>query len=191
MKLISEFDRQENQTSKSRMSASLEADMYSPQNVRLEVMKILGTERSTKDIQELSQGLSESVDDHVSHSLTGVSVLLVDDSVDNQKLFERFLISSGAKVDLAENGLEAVQLQLVRRYDVIIMDIRMPVMDGYEATRKIRSNGFSGPIIALTAHATPGEEQRCLDAGCSDFQSKPIGRRGLIQAVLTACASAL
>ncbi len=86
-------------------------------------------------------------------------------------------------MQLAENGEVAVQLQSRGSYDVIVMDVRMPVMDGYQATRTIRANGFDGPIIALTAHATPGEEERCRAAGCSHFYLKPIDRAGLLRAV--------
>ena len=115
--------------------------------------------------------------------LDGVSVLLVDDSVDNQRLFERILISSGAKVDLAENGVVAIARAQINQYDVIIMDIRMPLMDGYEATRQIRLAGYQGPVLALTAHANPGEEERCRAAGCSGFFLKPINKAGLLDAV--------
>jgi CheY-like chemotaxis protein len=115
-----------------------------------------------------------------------VHLLLVDDSADNQRLFERILTSVGAKVDLAENGAVAVARAQATNYDVIIMDIRMPEMDGYEATRKIREQGFTGPIVALTAHANPGEEERCRAAGCSGFYLKPINRAGLLQAVTDA-----
>jgi CheY-like chemotaxis protein len=121
--------------------------------------------------------------------LEGVRVLLVDDSSDNQRLFERVLSSAGAKVDVAENGVVAIARSMATSYNVIIMDIRMPMMDGYEATRRIRSGGFTGPILALTAHANPGEEERCREAGCSGFYLKPINRLGLLTAVSEAVAS--
>lgn len=115
--------------------------------------------------------------------LDGVKILLVDDSQDNQKLFQRILVSAGGMVEIAENGEVAVRMQKLGEYDVIIMDIRMPILDGYEATRRIRNHGFSGPVLALTAHATPGEEKRCRDAGCSAFFLKPIDRMTLLKAV--------
>ncbi|RYZ60772.1 MAG: response regulator [Proteobacteria bacterium] len=115
--------------------------------------------------------------------LVGVRVLLVDDSSDNQRLFERVLASAGAQVDVAENGVVAIARSMSTSYNVIIMDIRMPMMDGYEATRRIRSSGYRGPILALTAHANPGEEERCREAGCSGFYLKPINRAGLLTAV--------
>lgn len=115
-------------------------------------------------------------------------LLLVDDSADNQRLFERILTSVGATVDVAENGVVAIARAQASAYDVIIMDIRMPMMDGYEATRRIRAQGFTGPILALTAHANPGEEERCRAAGCSGFYLKPINRGGLLAAVTEALA---
>jgi CheY-like chemotaxis protein len=115
--------------------------------------------------------------------LDGVCVLLVDDSPDNLLLFSRVLKSAGALVTIANNGSEAISLQNQSRFDVIIMDIRMPVLDGYQASRAIRAQGYDGPIIALTAHATPGEQERCMASGCSHFRLKPIDRQTLLQAV--------
>lgn len=116
--------------------------------------------------------------------LLGVQILLVDDSVENILLFNRVLKKEGANTDGAENGLVAIEKQKHQKYDVIIMDVRMPIMDGYEATRTIRLNGYLGPIIALTAHAVPGEKERCMAAGCSAFYSKPIDRQNLLRAIL-------
>ena len=115
--------------------------------------------------------------------LDKLRILLVDDSPDNQRLFQRILTGAGAQVDLAENGAVAVAQQASAAYDAIVMDIRMPVLDGYQATRLIREQGYEGPVIALTAHANPGEEERCRSAGCSQFYLKPIDRMGLLSAV--------
>lgn len=117
----------------------------------------------------------------------GKRILLVDDSPDNLLLFNRILGSAGAKIETAFNGANALEREEVEGpFDAIVMDIRMPIMDGYEATRRIREHGFDGPIIALTAHATPGEEQRCRAAGCDHFHLKPIDRLGLLEAVRAA-----
>ncbi len=118
-------------------------------------------------------------------ALRGLRILLADDSVDNQVLFSRMLKGAGAQVDVAENGRVAVELALetVTPYDAVVMDIRMPVMDGYEATRRIRHLVYCGPIIALTAHAVPGEEARCRQAGCSHFLTKPIDRQRIVETV--------
>jgi two-component system, sensor histidine kinase len=127
-------------------------------------------------------------DDSKPIRLDGLTILLVDDSFDNQLLFQRVLAGAGARVEIASNGVEAIAHQAGKAYDLIIMDVRMPIMDGYEATRRIRASGYTNPIIALTAHATPGEEERCRAAGCSHFQLKPIGRRELLGVIASAAA---
>lgn len=121
--------------------------------------------------------------------LKNVKVLVADDSPDNQSLFARMLGIAGAVVEVAENGAEALRMCQTRSYDAIVMDIRMPVMDGYQATLKIREEGYSGPIIALTAHAVPGEEARCRAAGCSHFLTKPVSRRDFIEMLRSACCA--
>ena len=102
------------------------------------------------------------------------------------------LRKAGAEVALAENGLEAVNKVLATRpggaqadhpFDLVLMDIQMPVMDGYEATRRLRKQGFTGPVLALTAHAMPQDVRQCLDAGCDSHLSKPIDRQTLLSAV--------
>jgi signal transduction histidine kinase/CheY-like chemotaxis protein/HPt (histidine-containing phosphotransfer) domain-containing protein len=112
-------------------------------------------------------------------------VLLAEDGPDNQKLISMILGKAGAEVDLAVNGREAVEKALAARlagagYDVILMDMQMPEMDGYEATRKLRLAGYTGAIIALTAHAMAEDRARCIDAGCDDYATKPIDRLGLL-----------
>ncbi len=119
--------------------------------------------------------------------LTG-RILLVEDGPDNQRLFAHLLRKAGAEVDLAEDGRQGVEMarhaeRQGRPYDLILMDMQMPVMDGYEATRQLRQGGYRRPIVAMTAHAMKGELDRCLEAGCDAYLSKPIARDALIRAV--------
>jgi PAS domain S-box-containing protein len=112
--------------------------------------------------------------DSTNWSLTGVRVLLVDDGDTNRKLIRLLLERRGAHVELAENGAIAVRRASEQDFDVILMDMQMPVMDGYTATSKLRGMGVTCPIIALTAHAMQGDREKCHRAGCSDYLSKPI-----------------
>jgi len=104
-------------------------------------------------------------------------VLLVEDGVDNRMLIERILSRAGAEVTLASHGGEALEaVRAGEPFDLILMDMQMPVMDGYTATRELRASGCAAPIVALTAHAMREELEACLKAGCDDAASKPIER---------------
>ena len=117
-------------------------------------------------------------------------VLLAEDNVVNQKVAARMLEKLGIRVDVANNGLEAVRMCLQFRYDLILMDCQMPEMDGYAATREIRrlqalsASPRGVPIIALTANTLEGDRERCLDAGMSDFLGKPIRQQDLLNLLL-------
>jgi two-component system sensor histidine kinase/response regulator len=104
--------------------------------------------------------------------------LLVEDNAVNQKVASRLLEKRGCSVRTASNGREALSRYAEQRFDLIFMDIQMPEMNGYEATRAIRrleeTNGTHIPIIALTANAMAADRQLCLDAGMDDYLSKPI-----------------
>ena len=115
--------------------------------------------------------------------LHAVSILLVEDGPDNQRLLERILSRAGARVTLAANGIEGIAaLRLdagpsnAASFDLIISDIQMPQMDGYEFVRRLRAAGVRTPVLALTAHAMAGDQHRALEAGCDRFASKPIDR---------------
>ena len=108
-------------------------------------------------------------------SLSGARVLLVEDHDINQQIATEILTSQGVEIVIADNGEQAVNAVTADpSFDAILMDLQMPIMDGYEATRIIRSKGMDIPIIAMTAHAMLEERQRCLEAGMNDHVSKPV-----------------
>jgi CheY-like chemotaxis protein len=115
--------------------------------------------------------------------LTGASILVVEDALDNQILIKRFLEKAGATVELAENGQDAIVKALAGHFDVILMDVQMPVLDGIEATKELRRVGYARPILALTAHAMAEEIHRSKEAGCDQHLTKPVSRQTLIDAV--------
>jgi CheY-like chemotaxis protein len=114
-------------------------------------------------------------------------ILLAEDNLVNQRLAVRFLEKDGHEVVVASNGEEAVAAWLRQPFDLILMDLQMPKMDGFEATLKIRSAETGAvhiPIVALTAHAMNGDRERCLSAGMDDYLSKPIRPSDLRDIVL-------
>jgi PAS domain S-box-containing protein len=115
--------------------------------------------------------------------LAGVSVLLVEDSLDNQVLFSRYLKQAGASIEFATDGKSGVEKALTKSFDVVLMDIQMPVMNGHEATTQLRKTGFTKPIIALTAHAMKAERDRAIEEGFSDYLTKPLNRKLLIETI--------
>lgn len=121
--------------------------------------------------------------EHRNISLDGVEILVVDDSIDNQNLIEHILRKRGAKLFFADDGMQATRKAAEHSYDVILMDIQMPVLDGLAATQIVRQQGFKGPIIALTAHAMKDTHADCLRVGCTGFLSKPIDSRDLVKTI--------
>ncbi|MBL7546188.1 MAG: response regulator [Bdellovibrionaceae bacterium] len=107
-------------------------------------------------------------------SIENRRILVVDDSGDNILLIEHILKSRGVIVDTAENGQIGINKALANDYDIILMDIQMPVLDGLSAIRILREKKYSRPIIGLTAHAMQDDRARCMDAGCTDYLTKPI-----------------
>jgi len=120
-----------------------------------------------------------------------VSILLVEDNVVNQQVALGFLGRLGLKADIASDGFEALKMLDVTPYDLVLMDVQMPRLDGLEATRILRTRGLERPealnvrtpIIAMTAHAMQGDRERCLAAGMDDYLTKPLTPRALLQAL--------
>lgn len=135
-----------------------------------------------------SRSIAQNTDDSVSYN-----ILLAEDNLVNQKLAVRILEKQGHQVEVVENGLEAFEAIQKKKYDVVLMDVQMPVMGGFEATEKIRqwerkSNpidllSFRTPIIALTAHAMLGDREKSLAKGMDDYVSKPLKPKLLMQTI--------
>jgi CheY-like chemotaxis protein/two-component sensor histidine kinase len=115
--------------------------------------------------------------------LTGKRILFVDDAMENRILVNRILTKRGARVEVASNGREGVEQALQNDFDLVLMDMQMPVMDGFEATRELRRLGYQKPIVALTAQAMKEDRRRCLEAGCQDYLTKPIQSAELVDRV--------
>jgi CheY-like chemotaxis protein len=118
-------------------------------------------------------------------------VLIAEDGVDNQRLLSFLLRKAGADVEVVDNGQDAMQRALAaqqegRPFAVILMDMQMPVMDGYTSASRLREAGYGGVIIALTAHTMAGDRDRCLESGCNDYATKPIHGAKLISLILAA-----
>jgi PAS domain S-box-containing protein len=124
--------------------------------------------------------------------LAGCRILLVEDGPDNQRLIAFHLRKAGAEVRIAENGRAAAErmsrdatlntpVTNPEQFNLIVTDIQMPEMDGYTLARWLRAGGYNGPIVALTANAMAGDDQKCLDAGCDAYASKPIDRDRLVE----------
>jgi signal transduction histidine kinase len=138
--------------------------------------------------REALQGASLNTPRNLDATTLQGRVLLVDDGHDNRRLLSVYLREAGAEVALAENGRIGCDLALAAAaagepFGVILMDMQMPELDGYGAAARLRGKGYGGAIVALTAHAMAEDRERCLNAGCTDYLSKPVRREQLLSMV--------
>ncbi len=143
----------------------------------LEGVRILEPQAMSVEMGDLTQK-AEAIT-----TLPPAKILLVEDGVTNRKLLGLVLRRAGATVITAENGREGVEKATRESFDVILMDMQMPIMDGYTATRALIAQGCPTPIIALTAHAMKGDEEKCRAAGCCGYLTKPIDSDVLLRAI--------
>ena len=137
--------------------------------------------------EHVPAGSSEASCEESVNNLQG-RILLCEDAPDNQRLISFILRKAGAEVTIAENGQIALEMAMQaidngQPFDLILMDMQMPILDGYEATRRLRAQHYSGPIVALTAHAMTTDRQKCLQAGCDEYVTKPVKRQQLLELV--------
>ncbi len=136
-------------------------------------LEAAGLEPSRGPVRSAGTAADETSD------IAGLKVLIVEDARDNQLLLGRILSREGAVFEIAENGELGVEKALKGSFDIVLMDVQMPVMDGFQAMLRLRKLGYGKPIVALTAHAMREERDRCLTEGFTDHMSKPIDRRKL------------
>jgi signal transduction histidine kinase/ActR/RegA family two-component response regulator len=117
--------------------------------------------------------------------LRGLKVLVVDDTEDVYEIISEFLTLMGAQADVATSGREAIEKVTSDKFDIVLMDVQMPFMDGYETTKFIRANGFTVPIVALTAHASEEARSRAKESGCTAYMTKPVNFDKLGQVIFT------
>lgn len=117
-------------------------------------------------------------------------ILLVEDNETNRDMLSRRLIRKGYEVVMAVDGEQAVQMAAAENPDIILMDMSLPVIDGWEATRRVKARETTRaiPVIALTAHAMAGDREKALDAGCDDYDTKPIELPRLLEKITTLLA---
>ncbi len=147
----------------------LTVDTGSLEGVRL----IRGEEQSSAPVDVSGEGTPPP-------RLQGKKILLAEDQADLRELMQRYLEKNGARLVICHNGADAVQQALLTEYDAILMDIQMPILDGYEATKELRAQGYSRPIVALTAHASTADREKCYNAGCDFYLSKPVNTSHLL-----------
>jgi hypothetical protein len=158
-----------NTDSKEKSFFEFTVDTGSLEGIRL----IRGEEPPPANVESIQKGRSLE-------RLRGRRILLVEDQIDLRELMQRFLEGQGAELTICNNGQDAVDEASRSEFDAILMDIQMPILDGYEATRMLRHRGYTKPIVALTAHASTIDREKCYNAGCDFYLSKPLNTSHLM-----------
>jgi signal transduction histidine kinase/CheY-like chemotaxis protein len=148
----------------------------------------LDSESETKTPETLNSDPKTEIFDAKEKPLQGVRILLVEDMPINQLVISTQLSNAGAKVEITGNGELSIKkitedIDNGLFFDIVLMDMQMPVMDGYEATKILRLQGYNRPIIAVTAHALTGDREKTIEVGCDDYISKPVDRKVLIDTI--------
>lgn len=146
-------------------------------------VKVAYSPATQQEVDLLSQTEQDQTLKAAAEKLRNKKILVVEDTIENQLLIRLYLEKLGIEVDLANNGLDGVEKVLSQDYDAVLMDMQMPIKDGYEATQELRAKGKTLPIIALTGYAMKGDREKCIAVGCSDYFSKPIDRNKLIHVI--------
>ena len=172
------------------ISVTSKPDAWTTFTLSLPISILDGVEMLENPNENTTKTIPEDVPPIEEVATLNSRVLLAEDCLDNQRLISLLLNKAGADVTIAKNGKLAYKLASKARsqkmpFDVILMDMQMPVQDGYTTTQKLRAEGYSGPIIALTANAMTGDQEKCIQAGCDDYMTKPVDRKRLIKMVAT------
>jgi PAS domain S-box-containing protein len=138
----------------------------------------MGKLRMTRDLKFSILGTQPVVS-----RIDGLRILVAEDFPDSRELIYMMLTRAGAKVEVADNGAEAVEMAVRKHFDIILMDIQMPIMTGWEAATALRLKGYQQPILALTAHARSAELETCVTSGCDGYLLKPFQMANLIQTI--------
>jgi signal transduction histidine kinase/DNA-binding response OmpR family regulator len=169
-----------------RSSSKMEADGWLTKPVRTLMLHNRLMELLSNDVMENTKAKNVTSDAKLNAAdkeELPLRILMAEDNLVNQKVAMSMLKRLGYKADLANNGLEVLQALQEKSYDVVLMDIQMPEMDGLEATRRIRESGLNTRIIAMTAHALEGDRAECLQAGMNEYITKPINMEELRKAL--------
>ena len=181
--LITAFGREE--ALHAARQAGFQASLIKPINKSV-LFETIASVLGQSELQERRESRDLPAQHRIAGRLAGARILLVEDNELNQEVALGLLAETGAEVEVAENGLQAVEMSAGQTYDLVLMDMQMPVMDGITATRKIRErDGKTAlPIVAMTANALPSDRERCLDAGMDEHLAKPIDPEELYELLL-------